>query len=121
MLIKSLPCALTIEEVRQKGEKLAQKIREYELTEEERKKATKQLGDKLKDLRAEQEQLGREIRTRKEDRDVEVREEPDNALRVVRVIRVDTGEEAYTRAMTETEIREHCQPSLFSVGKKAKA
>lgn len=111
MKLEDLPCALNPDEVRRKGEELAQARKQYIETSEAAKAAAAGFKDKLKALDKDIDELAEQIRSRRETRPVEVIERRDPELAMIETVRVDTGEVVRARAMTLNERQVH----LFDV------
>jgi len=111
-ITKTLTCILTARELREKGAELARALTDWESTEEEKKKVTKELGDRVKDLEANMKRLGRIVRTGKEEREVECIWVAAPSSETMRLIRQDTGEEETSRPMTKEEREFHRQAPL---------
>ena len=107
MKTERLPCELTDDEVRAKGEQIAQLIGEIQDAEVAMKAQAEEAKDNIKGLKARTSALSSEVRTRREYRSVEVRESFDWGNRRVEVIRLDTGEVIRTRETTEAERQLH--------------
>ena len=102
-----LPVKLTDEEVRLKGEKIARRLKDRENLEEERKAAAKAAKEEIGELDAEIIELRDEVRERREMRDVQVSDEKDWGRKIVRTLRLDTGEVVASRPMTPAELQQH--------------
>lgn len=106
-----LPCSLTDEELRERGDELVKVLDTIDEIEAEKKSAN----DAFKARIQIQESRARELRTaiesKKEDRSVEVIESFELRLGVARTTRTDTGEQIRERALRQSEL----QPSLPAV------
>lgn len=105
-IYEELPVPLTQDEIRLKGGELAAMLSDYASVEEEKKSAAKELSDKLKDIRRRMDQLGREVRTGEELRQVPCYEDKDFASNTVRIVRRDTHEVVRIRPMRPDEHQE---------------
>jgi len=108
------PRALTDTEVDERATKMAKSIREYEVEEEKEKARAKTVKEGLADDWSKIRALREQVESRKEPREVEVKEEVNEVTRSVMAIRQDTGEVLRTRQMTAEEL----QRSLPGLGKK---
>lgn len=109
----SLPVALTPDEVRERGEKLAAVVEEWKAAEDLKKstaKHQKEAIDELKDLVLELKTI---VRSKKENRHIEVADRVILERRVVETIRMDTEEVCGSRPMTPTELEAAAQGRLF--------
>ena len=88
---RDLPCVLTEAEVRQKSDRVAQLLGEYEQLEEEKKEAASSAAERLKSIRVEVMSRGKEIRERQENRLVECRWLYNRVKRQMELVRQDTG------------------------------
>ena len=100
---EALRCALTADEVRQKGETLASKLRELDRVETERKDAADTFRREEKRVEHEVRDLTHDISTREESRMVLCYEIPDFEANMVSIIRNDTGEAHKSRPMRAEE------------------
>ena len=103
---RDLPVPLSPDEIRVRGQDLAQKHRAYEAREEESKELRKGLADGLKLARREMMDLARVIRDRAEARPVECEWRRDDKAGVMNLVRLDLGEAVFSRPMTDEE-RQH--------------
>jgi hypothetical protein len=104
--VESLPCALSPEEVRQRGEAVARLLKERDDLDFETKQYAKQRREELGELELAIARLAIQIRERQEYRPVEVAclRNPSDATVVW--VRKDTGEVVRQRPMTEEEKQE---------------
>jgi hypothetical protein len=114
---RELPCKLSDDELRQRGDALATLQGELETIAEVRKASNASLNARAKATTAQMERLGKQVRERQELRSVEVRETLIAEMGQATTTRVDTGEEVGHRAMTEDEK----QGSLFLMPDREKA
>jgi hypothetical protein len=110
-IVKSLPCKLTAEELRIKGETLGRIVKTIEIVEDEKKQANSEFGDRLKELRQKLEQTSNDVVNATESREIMCTEQPDHENRMVDIIRTDTKEVVERRPMTEDEM----QGNLFAI------
>lgn len=100
-----LPCTLTDEELRARGDELVKVLDAIDVIEGERKTANDQFKARVQI----QEQRARELRTaiekKQEERSVEVVETFELRLGVARTTRVDTGEQIRERALRSSELQ----------------
>lgn len=85
---------------------------QYAEVEARMKSSAAEYREQLKELNERIDTHSRAARTGMEEREVEVRQEPDNEKYVVRYVRTDTEEVIRTRPMTEDELRVAKQPAL---------
>jgi hypothetical protein len=111
METRSLPCELTNEEKRLRGEALAQKRQEWEEVERARKAATQKAKAEQERIDAEADLLAEAIRTGREYRDIEVVERKNIDIRMMETIRMDTGEVIDSRPLRSDEM----QTTLFPI------
>jgi hypothetical protein len=105
MKTMSLPCELTNEEKRLRGEALAQKRQEWEEVERAKKAATQHAKAEQERIDAEADLLAEAIRTGREYRDIEVNEQKNLDSRAMETIRLDTGEVIDSRALRSDEMQ----------------
>lgn len=105
-----LPCRLTEEEVRERGERLARELNGKVLLEEKRKEVAAELKRAIDALDAELLDLARAIRDRTEEREVEVETTRDLHRRVLETIRRDTGEVVSARPLGPDELQLNLVP-----------
>jgi hypothetical protein len=105
-IVKILPVKLTKDELREKGEKLAELIGQAEALKTEAKDRAKDYRDQLEILSEETGHLASIVRAKAEDRDVECRVEKNFDRGVVETFRNDTGETVSTETLTEEERQE---------------
>lgn len=103
MLVENLPCTLTVEESHNYAKTCARLIRELEKVEGKKKVSTSEFKERIDSINARSRMLSEYVNSNQQFRDVDVRQEFDFGLGVVRKIRVDTGEVIETRAMTNEE------------------
>lgn len=106
---RTLPVKLSKVEIDLKVRELALAHHEYRDVEAEKKKRTRDLTARLKDLRAAQDRLSEEIVNEQEDRLVDCDETADLEARLWQTSRRDTGEIIETRPMTADEVNEQRQ------------
>lgn len=111
MKLEKLPCSLTLDEVRRKGEELALARKKFVETADEAKNVAADFKAKLKELDKAIDELAEQVRSKREMRDVEVIERRDTVNAMVETVRCDTGEVVRSRAMTLNERQVH----LFDV------
>jgi hypothetical protein len=102
---EKLPCSLSDDEVRQRGEELARRIRAREELDEARRENQKDYRDRLAELDLEIATLAREVRDRTAYREVGVVMHRNLATRTVEWVRRDTGEVVRQRPMTDDELQ----------------
>lgn len=112
MPIERLPTHLEQAERDRHAREVTHLLGEYATRELALKEAAKDGRDQLKELQERIDAHARAARTGIEDREVEVRHEPDDARFIVRTVRVDDGEEVRVRPMTDDEIRSARQREL---------
>jgi len=113
---EQLPVELTHEELEAKRKELASLFRRDRDAEQEKKDATKRLGEELKSIRQDLDNLEEQCTSGRELREVEVVEQADPNQGIMRVIRIDTGEVVSTRPLTADERQVAMFPQ--SVGRK---
>lgn len=101
-----LPVRLTPEELRERGDKLANYVREYDQVEAEKKDITATLGDRLKKIREEMSQVKTVILSESEQREVEIYEQPDYNRGMMDIFRKDDGTQVDSRALTRAELQQ---------------
>lgn len=123
-MTRRLPVALTSKELDDRRDQLASCEEQEEKLEAQKKEVTSDLRDQLKDVRAQRKRVAKQIRTRSEERDVEIAEHLDDVRFTVSWIRQDTLEVVEERAMTEDEVARARQGTLPGVaggkGKKGR-
>ncbi len=112
MKLEKLPCKLTNDEVRRKGEELALERKKHREVADEAKASAARFKADLKAIDEKIDDLAEQVRSRRETREVEVIERKDMDIAMVETIRVDTGEVIRSRAMTLNERQIH----LFGAG-----
>jgi alpha-L-fucosidase len=110
-IIKQLPVDLTEEELRARGDELAQKDIELDALETMIKASNADWGEQRKTLKKVILQTANAIEQRKEMRDVECREEADFEANEVRTVRIDSGEVVGVRAMEPSERQSTLAPN----------
>ena len=111
METRSLPCVLTEPELLERGNRVADVLRDLEDLDEKRKQAAADFKGRIDVLDATARQLGKEIRTKTEYRMVEVVRETDYRRNVAEVVRSDTGEVIESRPLTPAERQMEIQPA----------
>jgi len=119
-----LPVELTQDELLARGRELAsvkdehtQAQADLEAATEGWKDSKKAMQERIEDHESEMRRIARAIRSGREDRDVDVREEPDFETGIMRTVRADTGDLVQSRGLTEAER----QRSLFAAPERAAA
>lgn len=110
-IVRSLPCKLTAEELRLKGESLGRVLKTTESIEDEKKKANTGFGERLKEMKTQADQLRDDVVNLTEHREIVCTEQADQENRMVDIVRTDTSEVVERRPMTEEEM----QGKLFSI------
>lgn len=105
MLTEILPVKLTNDELRERGERLAGLLEEIATEEAEKKAANDMAKDVIERLETKAYMLARVIRSRQEDREVQVDEVEDLEAKEFRTVRIDTGETVHRRRMTPEELQ----------------
>ena len=100
---EELRCDLKPDEVRQKGEALAEKLRDHDRVEAERKSAMDTFKQEQKRIMHEVGELTHDIATRQESRQIRCYEIPDFEANMVSIVRDDTGEVYKSRGMRPEE------------------
>lgn len=108
-IMKSLPVKLTKEEVRTKGERIAELVIDVVDIEDEKKTVTKEYAARLKALGKEIRGLSREVRSGEEEREVECEERIDHGRNVIEIVRMDTGEVVAHRPMEDYDRQRELQ------------
>jgi hypothetical protein len=98
-----LPVRLSDNEIKQRGEKLADLLREIGEKESEKSVETKKFASAIKELEVEADTVAQAIRSGQEDRDVEIERRPDFKKETVEIIRIDTGEVVVTEALSDSD------------------
>lgn len=98
-----LPCRLTEAELIDRGQSLAATREQYRDVQQAAKDAAKEFRDRLATIEAELDRLAEIVRERHEPRPVRCELRPDYQRGVVDTVRLDTGEVASSRALTEAE------------------
>lgn len=114
---EKLPCDLTSFELRERATKMANVVNEIEQLELKKKVATDTAKREIDALVVSVSQLARQVRTGKEDREVEVEEVHDEIRFAVETFRTDTGEVVRSRPMTDEEKKHALQVALPGLGK----
>lgn len=114
---EKLPCDLTSYELRERATKMANVVNEIEQLELKKKVATDTAKREIDALVVSVSQLARQVRTGKEDREVEVEEVHDEIRFAVETFRTDTGEVVRSRPMTDEEKKHALQVALPGLGK----
>lgn len=120
--LEMLPVPLTDDEVNERARESAgvvtqiqAKKHDVEVHKEEAKNKTKRLEDEEKAITARDYELALAVKSRREPRQVECREE--YADQKVNAVRQDTGEVVSSRAATRAEIEESVQVKMFPAKK----
>lgn len=106
MKTERLPVKLTEDEIREKGKKLAQLMHDKTEVEVEAKNTAAGFKLRIKDIESAGSTLAHEIKSGKEMRQVEVHEQFDYRRGVVEVLRADTMEPIFSRALKPEERQE---------------
>jgi len=109
---ESLNCQLTLDELNEKRDALAQAFGERDNADRKSKEESKRLKQEVKNFDAKITQLAREIRERKEIRAVEVYEVFDLEHCKSSVVRADTKETISVRTLTKSEIETLSQTAI---------
>lgn len=112
-----LMCELDDDELRERGATLSSTALQYDVVEDQKKSATKEFSDELKQLRGEMRKLSVIIRAKKETRPVLcMMDFHSPATGIKRITRMDTGEFVRDEPMSSQE----CQNNLFEGSTPAK-
>jgi hypothetical protein len=103
MQTRQLKCALTEDQLKQRGTALEAYVHRLHELETEKKNEAARLKDKIESVELAMARVAVEISERAEYRDVEVTREKDFARNVEEVIRQDTGEIIETRVLQPQE------------------
>lgn len=101
-----LRCVMSVEEIARKADEQASLIEQYRAAEIDKAELAKQYGERLKELRSNMERLAHDIRTKTEERTVDIYEVPRWTDGLVDVVREDTGEVVRTRVLQPAERQE---------------
>ena len=112
METKILPVRLTDLELLERGQRVAELLRQVSEIEEEKKATNSDFKARIEEREGELHDLGSQIRNKAEQREVEVMRQADEEAGIESTIRVDTGEVIGTRAMTPTELAARRQGKL---------
>jgi hypothetical protein len=88
---RSLACDLTPAELQDKCSQLSAKLSEIDEAKTRLSYETKRMKEALDEIQGQASALAREIRTKSEQRDVEIAEERDMDKKTLKTIRIDTG------------------------------
>lgn len=108
----SLPCALSDDELRARGEELGKLVDQRVAKEAEKKETTKMLKEEVDALGEKIVRMATIVRTKEEERPVEVVERPNLAKRMIEHYRLDLHELVSSRPMTPSEVVEFEQKVL---------
>lgn len=103
--IKYLPCDLTADELLEKGRSLAERHAEIADIRRQMKEKSSEFKEQISEIEGDISTLTKEIRSRAEHREVIVVEKFDFAEKRVAQVRKDTGEQVYSRPMSEDELQ----------------
>lgn len=104
-ITKWLPCVLNDQEIKQRGQQLAEMNYKRAQIEDEKKAANSEFKEKIDNLEMQAKTIVQEIRSKSEYRDVPVTEEKDFDVKVCRTIRTDTGEIVSERPLRVDELQ----------------
>jgi hypothetical protein len=107
-----LPVKLSPEELRERANELADKVRKWEALERLRKETAKAQKVQIDGIKENVLELSSIVSQKSELRPVEVIESFDVPERLAREVRTDTGETVGSRPMTLAEVQEHEQKRL---------
>lgn len=105
-MFEKIKIQLTEQELLSMGEVLGEKSVAYTALEEEKSAALGQFNARLKTLWAEIQDLATQVNDRVTEKDLEIREEHDDARNIVVIIRADDNSPLRTRPMTLNEMAE---------------
>src|SRR5262245_5856822 len=98
-----LPVRLSVEELRERGDRLANMVLEYDKVEDEKKTVGATFTKRLKDLRKEMSSIKTVILSEAEQREVEIYEQPDYGRGMMDIFRKDDGTQIDSRPLTRAE------------------
>lgn len=104
---------LTEEERLQRSDELAKLVTKLADLEEEKKKKAREFKEEIDELKVSLHNLTQVVKTRLEEREVEVTTAAVLGREVMEVMRLDTGEVIFTRPLTPNEIVSARQGRLF--------
>jgi len=110
--MKKLSVPLSEVEIRERGQQLAHLRIEVEKEKLAAKEAASQRAAKIKSLDSRVMELAHAVENKREDRDVQVRDQVNTRLWRMETIRLDTEEVAEVRPLTDAELEEAQQASL---------
>ncbi len=102
--VEVLPCKLTRDEIHDKGSELARNLAKQAVLERDLDLEKQRVKKELKDLESRAADLTEQVSSGIEKRDVRCRAHLNYAERKATIIRLDTGEEIYERALTDEEM-----------------
>lgn len=105
MLSRMLPCDLTDQELLQRGQKVAELVAKKEALEAEKKDTASEFKAKIDRLESDIASIAKEVRSKKEYREVEVSTTKDYKRKVAETVRQDTGELVEQRTLTPAELQ----------------
>ena len=103
METQRLPCKLTQQQLDERRDRMAEQVEQLAILEAEKKDNAARSKAKIEALELELAAVAYEIRTRSEQREVEIRHEKDYQQGIDETIRQDTGEIISTRVMSPQE------------------
>lgn len=103
VVTRNLPCRLTEDELRQRGDALAEVVQELHAEEQRQADVKAQMKARVTELEAKQTRFAITISRKEEYRDIECDVFGDPERGVVELVRRDSGEVVETRPMTEDE------------------
>lgn len=98
-----LPCRLSDTELLAKGKELSERLHRVHALESEKKSHNDAIRRQVDQLESESRLLAAQIRTKQEERDVEVEEQRDDVACDIHVVRLDLHEIVSSRPMTPVE------------------
>jgi hypothetical protein len=113
-VIREFTRPLTEIEIAEKGKELADKVREYDQVDNERKDVSRDYGDQLKALDAVIQKLAKEVKEGNQIHEVPCYERPNYVDKAVEAVNEETGDVLDSRPMTEEEK----QMPMWPAGKK---
>lgn len=115
MKTRTLPAKLTKDELLQKSREIAEKVRELDEVEADKKDHAASFKLKIESIEGEIHRVARILRDGAEDREVEVQERRNDVSRTMETVRVDTGEIVEWRPLTGSELQKPLFPEEIAV------
>jgi len=113
-----LPIRLTVDEMKARGEALANLVQDYDQVEDAKKESSKVATERLKEIREQMSLMKTVILNETEQREVEIFTRPDYQRGMMDIFRCDDGTQVDSRPLSRAEMQQEINFGLGQIAKQ---